>query len=105
MVSHCARPTRGALDRALREHILILCISLKRSGRGCPSLRASSDHRFIVGALRARKAPGRSPPPLLNLRSSADYSLDMELPNLKDDPYLKVLRPLVETYLAFWRID
>ena len=29
----------------------------------------------------------------------------MELPNLKDDPYLKVLRPLVETYLAFWRID
>jgi MarR family transcriptional regulator, 2-MHQ and catechol-resistance regulon repressor len=29
----------------------------------------------------------------------------MELPDLKDDPYLKVLRPLVETYLAFWRID
>ena len=29
----------------------------------------------------------------------------MELPHLKDDPYLKVLRPLVETYLAFWRID
>ena len=25
----------------------------------------------------------------------------MELPDLKDDPYLKVLRPLVETYLAF----
>ena len=29
----------------------------------------------------------------------------MELPDLKDDPYLKLLRPLVETYLAFWRID
>ena len=43
--------------------------------------------------------------PLLNLRSSTDYPLGMELPHLKDDPYLKVLRPLVETYLAFWRID
>ena len=31
---------------------------LKGSGRGCPLLRASSDHRFIVGALRARRAPG-----------------------------------------------
>jgi MarR family 2-MHQ and catechol resistance regulon transcriptional repressor len=29
----------------------------------------------------------------------------MDLPDLKDDPYLKVLRPLVETYLAFWRTD
>lgn len=29
----------------------------------------------------------------------------MELPDLKDDPHLKVLRPLVETYLAFWRTD
>ena len=29
----------------------------------------------------------------------------MKLPDLQDDPYLKVLRPLVETYLAFWRID
>ncbi|SLM47737.1 Transcriptional regulator, MarR family [Nitrospira japonica] len=29
----------------------------------------------------------------------------MELPNPKDDPHLRVLRPLVETYLAFWRID
>ncbi|HYM38256.1 MAG TPA: MarR family transcriptional regulator [Nitrospiraceae bacterium] len=27
----------------------------------------------------------------------------MESPHLKDDPYLKVLRPLVEAYLAFWR--
>jgi MarR family transcriptional regulator, 2-MHQ and catechol-resistance regulon repressor len=29
----------------------------------------------------------------------------MELPHLKDDPYLKVLRPLVEAYLAFCRVD
>ena len=43
----------------------------------------------------------RLPPPPLTLRSSADYSLTMELPDLKDDPYLKVLRPLVEAYLAF----
>ncbi|MBY0247966.1 MAG: MarR family transcriptional regulator [Nitrospiraceae bacterium] len=27
----------------------------------------------------------------------------MELPHLKDDPYLKLVRPLVEAYLAFWR--
>ncbi len=27
----------------------------------------------------------------------------MELPDLKNDPYLKALRPLVETYLAFSR--
>ncbi|HXC66831.1 MAG TPA: MarR family transcriptional regulator [Nitrospiraceae bacterium] len=37
--------------------------------------------------------------------SNADYSVGMELPDLQDDPYLKVLRPLVEAYLAFWRID
>ena len=35
---------------------------LKGSGQGCPLLRASSDHRFIVGALRARRAPGHSFP-------------------------------------------
>lgn len=29
----------------------------------------------------------------------------MELPHLKDDPYLKLVRPLVETYLAFCRSD
>jgi MarR family transcriptional regulator, 2-MHQ and catechol-resistance regulon repressor len=29
----------------------------------------------------------------------------MEFPDLKADPYLKVLRPLVEAYLAFWRAD
>lgn len=29
----------------------------------------------------------------------------MELPDLKNDPYLKVLRPLVEAYLAFELID
>ena len=29
----------------------------------------------------------------------------MDLPDLKDDPYLKVLRPMVEAYLAFARAD
>lgn len=29
----------------------------------------------------------------------------MDLPDLKDEPHLKVLRPLVETYLAFSRAD
>lgn len=29
----------------------------------------------------------------------------MDIPPLKDDPHLKVLRPLVEAYLAFWRTD
>jgi MarR family 2-MHQ and catechol resistance regulon transcriptional repressor len=29
----------------------------------------------------------------------------VELPDLQDDPHLKVLRPLVEAYLAFWRTD
>src|SRR5713101_5551189 len=41
--------------------------SLKGSGRSCPLLRASSDHCFIVGALRARRAPGRSPPPFFSI--------------------------------------
>ena len=45
------------------------------------------------------------PLPLLTIRSNANYPLGMELPDLKDDPYLKLLRPLVEAYLAFWRID
>ena len=29
----------------------------------------------------------------------------MQLRDLQNDPYLKVLRPLVEAYLAFWRVD
>jgi DNA-binding MarR family transcriptional regulator len=29
----------------------------------------------------------------------------VDIPDLKQDPYLKVLRPLVEAYLAFWRAD
>ncbi|HEY7534279.1 MAG TPA: MarR family transcriptional regulator [Nitrospiraceae bacterium] len=35
--------------------------------------------------------------------TSSHYSPFVELPHLKDDPYLKLVRPLVETYLAFWR--
>lgn len=39
----------------------------------------------------------------MTLASSADYSDSVELPHLKDDPHLKLVRPLVEAYLAFWR--
>ena len=38
-----------------------LCLSLG-SGQGCPLLRASDEHSFIVHVLRARRAPGRSLP-------------------------------------------
>jgi hypothetical protein len=41
--------------------------SLKRSGRGCPLLRASDEHSFIVCVLRARRAPG----PLLPISTTA----------------------------------
>ena len=60
---------------------------------------------FLSCAFREQEGHLAAPLPLLTLRSSADYSFAMELPDLKDDPYLKVLRPLVEAYLAFWRID
>ena len=46
----------------VHEGLPILYISTEGRGQGCPLLRASSDHRFIVGALRARREPGRSPP-------------------------------------------
>jgi hypothetical protein len=36
--------------------------SLKGSDQGCPSLRASNEHSFIVRVLRARRVPGRSLP-------------------------------------------
>jgi hypothetical protein len=42
--------------------------SLKGSGRGCPLLRASNEHSFIiVRVLRARRAPGRSPLPFFSI--------------------------------------
>lgn len=41
--------------------------------------------------------------PDLTLASSADYSGLVELPHLKDDLHFKLVRPLVEAYLAFWR--
>ena len=84
-------------------------VQQRPSSEHIPIVRApgARDHagvvpaHFIVRVLRARRAPGHSSPHLLTLRSSADYPLGMELPDLKDDPYLKVLRPLVEAYLAF----
>ena len=86
-------PLRASNEGLLRPRVA-------RAQEGCangPALPPS--------ALRARRAPGYSPSPLLTVRPSTDYPLDVELPDLKDDPYLKLLRPLVETYLAFWRID
>ena len=54
--------------------------SLKGSGRGCPLLRASSDHCFIVGALRARRAPGRSLPILLRPRAARATEVGVLIP-------------------------
>jgi DNA-binding MarR family transcriptional regulator len=68
-------------------------------------LRASNEGLLRPRVARAQKINSLHPFPLLNLRPSTDYPSGMELPDLKDDPYLKVLRPLVEAYLAFWRID
>ena len=48
--------------RVSDEALPISYTFLQGSGRGCPLLRASSDHCFTVGALRARWAPGRSLP-------------------------------------------
>ncbi len=83
-------------------------VQLRPSSEHIPIVRApgARDHAGVVPAhfiVRVPRAGGRPgcPPPLLNLRPSADYPLGMELPDLKDDPYLKVLRPLVEAYLAF----
>jgi len=66
---HCARRARPFLGRAFREQEddqaaspLLPQPPTKGSGQGCPLLRASSDHRFIVGALRARRPPGHSSP-------------------------------------------
>jgi hypothetical protein len=94
MVSHCACPTRVFGDRALHEHILILYISLWRSGRGCPLLRASSDHRFIVGALRARRAPRHSFP---SLQACSFFSHGMT-------PVLVPLRPSNEVTVGLSKL-
>ena len=56
-------PGEGFLFPSLRHHTFF-----PKGVADCPSLRASSDHRFIVGALRARRAPGRSFPILLRPR-------------------------------------
>jgi len=74
------------------------------------SLEQRSDMGVVLAVLCARRrgqeTNSRYASPPLTGRSSAYYSLStVELPHLKDDPYLKVLRPLVEAYLAFWRVD
>ena len=90
--------------RTSSEHFLILYLSLGEWPR-LPFTARIGRAQFHRARSASKKGTWPLPAPLLNLRSSADYPLGMELPDLKDDPYLKVLRPLVETYLAFWRID
>ena len=55
------RPPTGTPRRAISAaRVFRFTISLLGSGQGCPQLRASDEHRFIVRVLRARRAPGRS---------------------------------------------
>ena len=42
---------------------------------------------------------------LTGILAGSTVSPMSDIPAFKDDPYLKVLRPLVEAYLAFWRQD
>ena len=44
-------------------------------------------------------------PSSLDPMAAAEYAPSMELPHLKDDPHLKLVRPLVEAYQAFWLAD
>ena len=44
-------------------------------------------------------------PSSLDPMTAAEYAPSMELPHLKDDPHLKLVRPLVEAYQAFWLAD
>ena len=41
----------------------------------------------------------------LDPMAAAEYAPAMDLPDLKDDPHLKLVRPLVEAYQAFWLAD
>jgi hypothetical protein len=52
----------------------LLLPSIGGSGQGCPRLRASDEHSFIVRVLRARRAPGHSIP-LLHLLLLAPYNV------------------------------
>src|SRR4051812_12871173 len=56
---------------------------------------------------RGREPVNESPGPAIRLDRSdrSLYSRSMELPDLKDDAYLKLVRPLVEASVAFARAD
>jgi hypothetical protein len=90
----CDGPAPSELS-ASNKQIPLLYTALGRSGQGCPLLRASDEHSFIVRVLRARKAPGRSfpfPPSSLvylskwvawigpQLRTSNDHSFIVGVP-------------------------
>ena len=57
-------PTRCASTENRQETLLFSPTYFMGSGQGCPRLRASDVHILIVRVLRARRAPGRSPPAL-----------------------------------------
>ena len=77
--------------------MLLQARSLSLQGWGLIDLplRASNEGSPRPRVARAQEINSLHSLPLLNLRSSTDYPLGMELPDLKDDPYLKVLRPLM----------
>ncbi len=82
---------------------LVLFLSLRGVARLPFTARMGRAHSY-----RARSASRRTtrlPASLLTIVLVRTILSIMELPDLKNDPYLKVLRPLVEAYLAFWRID
>jgi MarR family 2-MHQ and catechol resistance regulon transcriptional repressor len=94
----------GLIDlplRASNEHFLIFYISLSGEWPRLPFTARIERPPLHRGGSASKKGTWPLPSHLLTIRSSADYPLGMELPDLKDDPYLKVLRPLVEAYLAF----
>jgi hypothetical protein len=70
------------------EDLPICYTSLRGIGPDCPLLRASSDHCFIVGALRTRRAPGRSLPILLRPRVARAQRIGSSRPHFLDSPLL-----------------
>ena len=59
--AHFSRPPTGTSRHAISpsKGLPIFLTSRLGGGQGCPLLRASNEHSFIVRVLRARRAPGR----------------------------------------------
>ena len=67
--------------RASNEGLFPSLHITSREWLGCPRLRASDEHSFIVRVLRARRAPGHSLPILLKLARCASTG-SSQLPHL-----------------------